>query len=421
MVLEEVGPGAGPDSLLDEEWGVFALMDEEFVASIFESRLHDDDFRDENLFELDDASSHEPIDGGEIEETRIDTSATTCVDGYGPCGHPLTAMELHGAYNHRPIRQILRTTGRGVLGLRLQTGVDHGGAILSSREITMAHLQAIEGCRVCIAGKTNARPQKALRERRAAIELQRAQDAQRAGSGSAFGQDGMEAAETASTGHVAALRQMASARAKSWMLVPGGVRPRADVKIEQVFVTADACRPKHSIEVCAGTHPVGLAAQSEESHFTAAYDNDAAVPEVAAEMLKGERAEHATLVCVDANTIDATDLERRMRKLWGVGLPQLYSFHVSIPCQSYSGAMGAENKHRHSEGTPRTAIGRAADVLLQRMVALALAIQRANPQVLITFENPFSENGLFRGSAPVRDLLGRAGWVQWRCWGAIAS
>ena len=173
MVLEEVGPGAGPDSLLEEEWGVFALMDEEFrvVASIFESRLHDDDFRDENLFELDDASSHEPIDGGEVEETRIGTSATTSVDDYGPCGHPLTAMELHGAYNHRPIRQILRTTGHGVLGLRLQTGVDHGGAILSSREITMAHLQAIDGCRVCIAGKTNARPQKALRERRAAIEL----------------------------------------------------------------------------------------------------------------------------------------------------------------------------------------------------------------------------------------------------------
>ena len=126
-MLEEVWPGmVSLDELLKEEW-------------VVPGRLHAPAHGETNAVRNDGASVQTNTGIASEQARRVISPGRTLVGSYGPCGRPLDAMELHGAYNHKPIRQILRTVARGVVGLRLQTGPEHGGAILSSREIKMVH------------------------------------------------------------------------------------------------------------------------------------------------------------------------------------------------------------------------------------------------------------------------------------------
>lgn len=567
MVLEEIAPvNVSLEQFLDEEW-VVPAMSAKRLARICSAQLHDNVQHGDEPVQHDGGSVHALEVTGTPDKARREASKISAVGGYGPCGRALTAMELHGAFNHKPISHILRTTSRGVIGLRLQTALDHGGEIIQSQQVKMAHLSEIDNCRVCIAGKTRARPQRPRKERAEEMQLRRSHEQQYAGAslpaaeptvelavedvnislrnapgilivGHGSGRGSNVAAEmekhlkaeygnwrplsTSDEGYddqpgrvtsfqlapgrtvftiksipdgndgtvrmqlqadiadladalveagvnvvlthefkvgrlgwrtilqylqkglagvvirisvlnhpdwrSAGARRSARARdgltvaqiaeqrghTTSWVVPRDGIRPRSDgLEIERVLLTAEARQQRCSVEFCAGTHPMGHAAQASANHKSMAVDSDRRVLEQAYRMLRGPRRDNAVMVCADANTIDVRDLELRVQRQWGIGVAELYSGHWSVPCESYSGAMGPNNKHRNSDGSPRDEVGREADRLLVNMVRLATAMRELNPKILLTFENPASENRLFLGSEPISALLQQPGWVHW--------
>lgn len=181
-----------------------------------------------------------------------------------------------------------------------------------------------------------------------------------------------------------------------------------------MVVEATSGPQRHRIDLFAGYCSVGQAAVDlGTSTHVLAYDNDQAAIDggraalEAAGLRKGNT--QVTVINADINLVTLKRLGRDVRKLWSLGLEDVDSVHVWFPCDTFTSAMLADNKHRRSDSTARAgpdgAMAREADKLLHHVVELCIRLHRINPSMLITFENPHNPyNDLFLNHVAVRKL-----------------